>query len=358
MSCTESGARVTLSANASNCTSSEYGDPFSIMGSSSNRHTHSQQLASMGWITGGNLQTITSAGTYTIGAAEDVGATSPRGVRIARGSGKYFYLELRQPFGTYFDNFGGSDPAVNGVSIRISNDWTTIIQSQLLDTNPSTTTFSDAPLAVGATFWDPLSGVNITTVSIAGRVATISVSWGGDATAPSTPGNPQVAATGASTARFTWNASTDNVAVAGYRVYRDGGLLGTTTSTQWNDSGLAPLTTYLYAVVAFDAAGNSSGTASSSFQMPQADTTAPSAVTNLRATSLTKAKANLAWNAATDNVGVTGYRIYRNGTLVAAVTGLTWSDNRQRTQTTYTVRAIDAAGNVGAVSNPLVVAKK
>ena len=71
MSYTEGGVRVSLSSNSANCTSSEYGDPFSILGSASTRHTHNQQLASMGWITGGNLQTITTAGTYTIGAAED-----------------------------------------------------------------------------------------------------------------------------------------------------------------------------------------------------------------------------------------------------------------------------------------------
>jgi chitodextrinase len=358
MSCSEGGVRVTLSATSSNCSSNEYGDPFSILGSSSTRHTHNQQLASMGWITGGNLQTITTSGTYTIGAAADANATSPRGVRIARGNGTWFYLELRQPFGSQFDNFNASDPAVNGVSIRISYDWTTIVQSQLLDTTPATSTYGDAPLAVGASFFDPLSGVSVTTVSVAGGVATVNVSWGADSIAPSAPGNPQVVATGASTARFTWTASTDNVGVAGYRVSRDGVVLGTVTGTQYNDTGLVPLTAYLYSVVALDAAGNASGAASRSFTMPQPDTTAPTAPTNLRATSLTKSKANLAWNASSDAVGVAGYRVYRNGVLVATVTGLTWSESRQRLQTTYYVRAFDAAGNVSAQSNTLTVPKK
>jgi chitodextrinase len=119
-----------------------------------------------------------------------------------------------------------------------------------------------------------------------------------------------------------------------------------------------PLTTYLYSVVALDAAGNPSGAATRSFTMPQADTTAPTAPTNLRATSLTKAKANLAWNASSDAVGVAGYRVYRNGALVATVTGLTWSDTRQKNATTYLVRAFDAAGNVSAQSNTLSVPKK
>lgn len=358
MSCTEGGVRVTLSATASNCTSSEYGDPFSIMGSSSTRHTHSQQLASMGWISGGDLQTITSAGTYQIGAAEDASSSAPRGVRIARGSGKYFYLELRQPFGSYFDNFGSSDPVVNGVSIRLSSDWTTIIQSQLLDTNPGTTTFSDAPLAVGQTFWDPLSLVTITTVAISGGVATINVSWGEDASAPTTPGNPQVAATGATTAQVTWSASSDNVGVAGYRVSRDGVLRGTVTSTSFNDSGLVAGQTYLYSVVAFDAVGNESAPATRSFTMPQADTTPPTAPGNLTWSALNKGKISLSWNASSDAVGVAGYRIYRNGSLVATTTSLSWNTSRQRTATTYYVVAFDDAGNVSAASNTVTVPKK
>ena len=356
MSCTVGGVRVTLSANAADCTSSEYGDPFSVMGSASARHTHSQQLASMGWITGGNLQTITTGGNYTVGAADNVNASAPRGVRVPRGNGTWFYLELRQPFGTQFDNFSASDSAVTGVAIRISNDWTTIIQSQLLDTTPGTSTYADAPLQPGNSFYDPLSGVTITTVSVTSGVATVNVSWGPDSIVPSTPGNPQVASTGAGAARFSWTASTDNISVAGYRVYRDSVYQGTTTSTQWNDSGLTQKQTYTYGVVAFDAAGNSSGTASASFLVPVPDTTNPSAVSNLKAT-FTKSKATLTWAAAGDNVGVTGYRIYRGTTVVATVTGLTWSDTRQRLATTYSVSAIDAAGNEGPLTS-VVVPKK
>jgi chitodextrinase len=357
ISCSEGGVRVTLSSNAANCTSSEYGDPFSIMGAASTRHTHNQQLASMGWITGSGLQTITTAGSYTFGAAENAGAT-PRAVRIARGNGTWLYLELRVPFGASFDNFSASDPAVTGVSLRISNDWTTIVQSQLLDTTPATTTYADAPLAAGRSLWDPVSGVTVTTTSVSGGTATVSVGWGGDTIAPSTPGSPAVAATGASTARFTWTASTDNVGVTGYRVSRGGVVRGTVTTTQFNDTGLVPGTTYQYSVVALDAATNVSGAATKSFTMPQPDTTAPTAPANLRATSLTKARAYLAWNASTDAVGVTGYRVYRNGALVATTTGLTWSDARQRVQSTYKVVAFDAAGNVSAQSNNLVIAAK
>ena len=57
-------------------------------------------------------------------------------------------------------------------------------------------------------------------------------------------------------AYLSWGASTDNVGVAGYRVYRNGSQLGTTTATTYFDSPLKPGTTYTYTVRAYDAAGN------------------------------------------------------------------------------------------------------
>ena len=135
-------------------------------------------------------------------------------------------------------------------------------------------------------------------------------------------------------------------------------MLGTVTSLLYNDAGLTPGTSYTYSVVALDAAGNVSGAATKAWTQPTIDVTAPSAPTSLRVASLTKAKVNLAWNASTDNVGVTGYRVYRNGSLVATVTGLSWSDSRQRTVSTYYVVAFDAAGNASGSSNTVNVARK
>jgi chitodextrinase len=355
LNCTESGVRVSLSATASNCTASEYGDPFSVMGNGS-KHTHSQQLATLGWATGSALETVTAAGDYPLGAADDP-ASAIKAIRVARGDGTYLYLELREPWGT-FDTFSTTDPAVNGVSIRIANDWTTIIQSRLIDTTPGTATFSDAPLAVGANFTDPLSTASFTAVSIGSGSAVVHISWGPDSAAPSTPGSLAGSVVGSTDAHLSWTASTDNVGVAGYRVSRDGNLLVTVTGTTYDDSGLSAGTTYAYAVAAFDATGNTSAAATKSVYVPIPDTVAPSAPTNLRTTSLTKAKATFAWNASTDNVGVAGYRIYRNGALAATTTALTWSDGRQRVSVTYYVIAFDAAGNPSTASNPVTVLPK
>ncbi|MFD1541713.1 glycosyl hydrolase family 18 protein [Nonomuraea guangzhouensis] len=82
------------------------------------------------------------------------------------------------------------------------------------------------------------------------------------------------------------------------------------------------------------------------------DTTAPSVPANLRSTGTTSSSVSLAWDAATDNVGVTGYDVYRGSTQVSTATGTTYTDSGLAASTsyTYTVRARDAAGNVSAAS--------
>ncbi|MBP9792375.1 MAG: fibronectin type III domain-containing protein [Flavobacterium sp.] len=83
------------------------------------------------------------------------------------------------------------------------------------------------------------------------------------------------------------------------------------------------------------------------------DTLAPSAPTNLVASGTTQTTTNLSWTAATDNVGVTGYEIYRDATLLTTVTSTTYTATGLTASTAYTfsVKAKDAAGNVSAASN-------
>lgn len=356
MSCTTSGVRVAISANSADCSSSEYGDPFSTMGSANTRHTHNQQLASLTWLAGGSLATASTSGNYQLASADASSAAAPRAVRVPRGTtGTWFYLELRSPTGTYFDNFAPTDPAVTGVSIRLSYDWGTIIQSQLLDTTPATPSYGDAPLQVGQSFYDPLSGVTITTVSVTNGVATVNVSWGTDGTPPSTPSNLAVVSTGDTTARLTWTASTDNLGVAGYWVTRNGGSPVTVATTQFNDTGLTAGASYTYTVQAFDSAGNASGVATKGWTQPIPDTTKPSTVSLTG--SATKSKVTLSWSLATDNVGVVGYHVYRNGLLAATTTARTWSEAVKKGTTNYTVKAYDAAGNEALVSNTYTTKK-
>jgi chitodextrinase len=72
------------------------------------------------------------------------------------------------------------------------------------------------------------------------------------------PGNLAASNITATSVSLNWAAATDNVAVTGYRVYRDGILLFASASLNFGDSGLQAATTYLYSVTAQDAGGNES----------------------------------------------------------------------------------------------------
>jgi Zn-dependent metalloprotease/chitodextrinase len=84
-----------------------------------------------------------------------------------------------------------------------------------------------------------------------------------------------------------------------------------------------------------------------------ADTTAPTAPTNLSASATTTTTTNLSWTASTDNVGVTGYDVYQGSTLKASVTGTSYTVTGLSASTAYTfsIKAKDAAGNISASSN-------
>ena len=94
---------------------------------------------------------------------------------------------------------------------------------------------------------------------------------------------------------------------------------------------------------------------------PPPDTTPPTTPANLTATAASSTQINLAWNASTDNVGVTGYQVQRCqdpacsnfAQIGSPVTTTTFSDATVVASTSYSYRvsAKDAAGNVGAFSN-------
>ncbi|MDN4165850.1 zinc-dependent metalloprotease family protein [Cytophagales bacterium LB-30] len=97
-----------------------------------------------------------------------------------------------------------------------------------------------------------------------GEVEDYTVQIGGtaDTQAPTTPTSLSASGTTQTTTNLSWTASTDNVGVTGYDVYRNGALLGSTTSTSYAVSGLTAATSYTFAVRAKDAAGNISTAAS------------------------------------------------------------------------------------------------
>lgn len=180
------------------------------------------------------------------------------------------------------------------------------------------------------------------------------LSGGNDTQPPSVPFNLQATPVSPSRIDLTWNASNDNVAVAGYRVRRNGNLVGTVAGTAFSDAGLSASTTYNYTVSAFDAAGNESAqSATVSVTTPgSADTQAPSVPGGLQGVGVTSSRIDLSWIASTDNVAVTGYRIRRNGAAVNTTAATNFSDTGLAAATSYayTVTALDGAGNESAAS--------
>ena len=112
----------------------------------------------------------------------------------------------------------------------------------------------------GYEIWQGGQGLGTNSFSV---TATAGSTTGGDTTPPSTPSNLAVTGVTASSAALSWSPSTDNVGVSGYRVYRNGTQVGTTTGTTYTDTGLSASTQYKYTVAAYDAAGNVSSQSSS-----------------------------------------------------------------------------------------------
>src|SRR5256886_1164740 len=195
--------------------------------------------------------------------------------------------------------------------------------------------------------------------------ATVAVSNGPppDTTPPSVPTGLRATAVSSSQINLSWAASADNVGVSGYRVYRGGTQIATTSATSFTDTGLSPSTTYSYAVAAFDAAGNLSAQSSpASATTPAASDTTPPTVSITSPKDGETVKGTVTVTAsASDNVGVAGVQFFGDGKALAPeVTTAPYSISVDTTTTNdgphrLTAIARDAAGNRSDPSAPVPV---
>jgi chitodextrinase len=239
-------------------------------------------------------------------------------------------------------SWGASSDNITVVSYVVSRDGAQVATS-------ATTGYVDSGLAPETTYSYSVAALdeagNMSPSSPTANVTTAAVS---DTTPPSQPTGLTATAAGAIAATLSWNASTDNIGVTGYIVSRNGVQIAAPAATSITDTGLAPATTYTYAVVARDAAGNQSSPASASVTTgTPADTTPPSQPAGLTGTAASGTVVNLSWSASADDVGVTGYIVTRNGTQIATPIATSFADSglTPATTYTYTVAARDAAGN-------------
>ena len=172
-----------------------------------------------------------------------------------------------------------------------------------------------------------------------------------DRTDPSTPKNLRVATATKSTVTLAWDASSDDVAVAGYYVFGDRGKATVETELEqpsYTVSGLSCGQTVSLTVVAFDAAGNRSQQANATVSSAAcSDSVPPSSPAGFTQLSTSENAVVVAWTPSSDNVGVVSYGVYRNLALVespsapqVALGGLACGSTYE-----YAFDAVDAAGN-------------
>ena len=182
---------------------------------------------------------------------------------------------------------------------------------------------------------------------------------GADTQAPTAPSLSSTGQTD-TTVNLAWSGATDNVGVIGYKIFMNGSYFSNTANVGTHQmQGLTPGTNYNFVVKALDAAGNESVDSNQISVTTNSgpDTQAPTAP-SLSSTAHTDTTVDLSWSGATDNIGVTGYRIFKDGALETTlgnvgthqVTGLATS-----TAYSFTVTALDASGNESVASNAVLV---
>lgn len=178
-----------------------------------------------------------------------------------------------------------------------------------------------------------------------------------DTTAPTVPVEDGSHVLGHNKVHVMWKASQDSGSgVDRYEVFQDGKLAKTVRDglRMTDIEGLKPATTYRFKVRAVDVAGNASGFSKeiklTTHLAPGDDTQKPVIPEQLTGEAAGPNQVSLNWKAATDNVAVTGYRIYRNGEKLpqeesadatTAVVGGLSSNTAYR----FKVTAVDGSGN-------------
>jgi hypothetical protein len=246
----------------------------------------------------------------------------------------------------------------SGFYVERSLDGTSY--SRIATVGANVKAYSNTGLTASKKYYYRVRAYNAAGNSSASNIASATTSAA--TTKPTAPSSLTLSVASSSQINLTWNDNSGNE--SGFRIERstDG-----TTFTQiaqnaagdrtYSATGLTASKKYYFRVRAYNSAGSSaySNTASATTKAA-ADTQAPTAPTGLKLQSKTSSSASIIWTASTDNVGVTGYHVYRNGSKISDSSNVTHVDNGLAPGTyTYSVRALDAAGNVSAHSNKISV---
>lgn len=221
---------------------------------------------------------------------------------------------------------------------------------------PGSTSYTQNCLAPGTTYtytvkaydWDG----NYSEASSPYAVSTLP-----DTQPPSSPEGLTLTTVTDNSAVISWQLSSDDIGVKGYQIYRDGVKIGSTSKNSYKNTGLKPAKTYVYTLKAYDFANNYSPKSEPLTVVTNPDITPPSVPAGVYATGVTATSVALKWSASTDNIGVKGYTLYRNGINIGTVTKTVYQDTglNPAMEVTYTLNAFDEGGNVSELSLPLIV---
>jgi len=169
-----------------------------------------------------------------------------------------------------------------------------------------------------------------------------------DTVAPTVPTGLAGTAVSSSQVNLTWTASTDNVAVVGYKIFRNGTQVGTSTTNSFSNTGLTASTTYAYTVSAYDAAGNNSAQSTGVSVTTPANVPAPTVALTATPASITSGQSStLSWSS-TNATSCTGTGFTAPGTSGSLAVS-------PMVTTTYSITCTGTGGTSPAASATVAV---
>ena len=265
---TVSGAAVAVSATASdnagiasvqfqldgvNLGAAVTSAPYTVTWNTTATGDGSHSLTAIARDTSNNTRTSTPVGVTVANAAFDFSVSSGGAKSVARGSAVTNAISATLISGvTQAVTYSASGlPAGATYTVTPANCSPTCTATLNLQTTAST----------------PLGTTTVTVTGTAGAVVrsttfALTVTAPVDTTAPTVPTKLNATAVSSSQINLSWTASTDAVGVTGYRIYRSGTVIASTSSTSYQSTGLASNTNYSYRVSAYDAANNASAQSS------------------------------------------------------------------------------------------------
>ena len=261
---------------------------------------------------------------YEVSAVNDYGESESRvGISVSISAGE-------SPPATPTNlrvSVSGSSVSLSWNIVSDASGYRVYRDSSLLE-SVNTNSFTDSDLA-DATYLYEVSAIN----AYGESASKASVSATINNTSPTAPTNLS-ASVNADSVNLTWDEVAD---ATSYNVYRDSSLIASPTTNAFTDTNLAD-GTYLYEVSAVDEAGESISKASVSTTV---NNEPPAAPTNLSA-SVNADSVNLSWDEVND---ATGYKVYRDSSLIASPTTNAFTDTVLADGTyLYEVSAVDDAG--------------